>query len=149
MHVSSTVAPSIQKLFAAAQAAGYPLVFASGYRSEAYQQQLYQSYVQRDGQAAADRYSARPGTSEHQTGLAFDVCAAGTSCDLEQSFGNTAAGKWIANNAHTYGFILHYLQGKEALTGYQYEPWHLRYVGPELATELHRQGLTPEEFFGL
>jgi D-alanyl-D-alanine carboxypeptidase len=110
---------------------------------------LYNGYVAKDGQAAADRYSAKPGTSEHQTGLAMDVCLANSGCSLEQAFGDTPAGKWVAANAHKYGFIVRYLPGKDAITGYEYEPWHLRYVGIELATELQRNNKTMEEFFGL
>lgn len=149
MKLSSKLANDVVDLFNAAKTAGYPLVLASGYRSYAYQVQLYNGYVQKDGQAAADRYSAKPGTSEHQTGLAFDVCAINASCDLQQSFGQTPTGKWLAGYAYQYGFIIRYIDGKESVTGYKYEPWHLRYVGKELAGQLHTSGQTMEEFFGL
>ena len=149
MKLSTPTARSAETLFAAAKEAGYSLMLASGYRSQALQKVLYNGYVAKDGQAAADRYSAKPGTSEHQTGLAMDVCLANSSCSLEQAFGETPAGKWIAANAHKYGFIVRYLPGKDAITGYEYEPWHLRYVGIELATELQRNNKTMEEFFGL
>lgn len=149
MKIRSDVAPEVEQLFAAAASAGHNLLFASGYRSEALQKQLYDGYVRTDGQEAADRSSAKPGTSEHQTGLAFDICLAKSSCDLEQSFGTTPAGQWIADHAHEYGFVVRYQPGKERITGYEYEPWHLRYVGIELATELHSKRLTMEEFFGL
>jgi LAS superfamily LD-carboxypeptidase LdcB len=149
MHVSNTIVPDLVKLFTAAQSAGQSLVLASGYRSVAYQQQLYDGYIKSSGQAAADRYSAKPGTSEHQTGLAFDVCAANTNCDLVQSFGDTPAGQWLALHAHEYGFIIRYAKDKEAITGYEYEPWHLRYVGTDLATELYTTQKTMEEFFGI
>lgn len=149
MHIRSDVAPSVEKMFADAASAGHALLFASGYRSEAMQTQLYNNYVRMDGQAAADRYSAKPGTSEHQTGMAFDVCLQNSGCDLVESFGQTPAGIWIADNAHKYGFIVRYLPGKESITGYMYEPWHLRYIGTELATKLRETGQTMEEFFGL
>lgn len=149
MHIRGDVAPSVQKMFTDAASAGHALLFASGYRSEGMQAQLYNNYVRMDGQAAADRYSAKPGTSEHQTGLAFDVCLQNSGCSLVESFGQTPAGIWIAENAHTYGFVVRYQPGKESITGYMYEPWHLRYVGPELATELRKTGQTMEEYFGL
>ncbi|MEI6480735.1 MAG: M15 family metallopeptidase [Candidatus Saccharibacteria bacterium] len=149
MKIRSDIAPSIEAMFGAAKDRNINLLFASGYRSEAYQRQLYSSYVAKDGQEAADRYSAKPGTSEHQTGLAFDVCEVGTNCDLEISFGTTEAGKWIAENAPKFGFIVRYQKGKEASTGYQYEPWHLRFVGKPLANELRKKNLTMEEFFNL
>lgn len=150
MHFSNSAAPELVEMFAAAQAEGVGLVFGSGYRSEAYQRTLYNGYVAQDGQAAADRYSARPGTSEHQTGLAFDATASNGKCHLEACFADTPEGKWIAANSYKYGFVIRYVQGKESVTGYEYEPWHLRYVGKELAAEMHRTGtLTLEEFFGL
>lgn len=125
-----------------AYALGYDMSLLSGYRSYDYQKQLYESYVARDGQAAADRYSARPGTSEHQTGLAFDVAS------LEQSFGQSEAGIWLANHAHEYGFIIRYPQGKEHITGYMYEPWHIRYLGYDVANDVYASGLTLEEYLG-
>lgn len=152
MQLDKRAADALPALFMAARAAGYPLKFGSGYRSESYQMMLYNNYVAKDGQAAADRYSAKPGTSEHQTGLALDVCIESTSCSEEQldiSFGLTDTGKWLAQHAHEYGFIVRYLNGKEAVTGYQYEPWHLRYVGKDLAIQLFNSGQTMEEFFGI
>ncbi|MBW3569449.1 M15 family metallopeptidase [Candidatus Parcubacteria bacterium] len=147
--IKSGVAKSIEAMFAAAQTAGYQLMFASGYRSADLQAVYYNGYVARDGQAAADKYSARPGTSEHQTGLAFDISRIDRKCYLEVCFGETPEGKWLAQNAHEYGFTLRYKQGKENVTGYQYEPWHFRYVGRELAAKLHETGQTMEEFFEL
>ena len=133
------------KLMADAQQAGNPIYVISSYRSYSNQASTYQGWVNRDGQALADTYSARPGHSEHQTGLAVDL--GNGTCDLEICFGNTIAGKWLAMNAHEYGFIIRYLDGKDNVTGYQYEPWHLRYVGKELASELNNKTL--EEFFDL
>jgi D-alanyl-D-alanine carboxypeptidase len=147
MKVSSVMAPSLEALFAAAKNDGVTLRLSSAYRSEALQTQFYSSYVARDGQEAADKYSARPGTSEHQTGLAADIIPANDACHLQVCFGDMAEGKWLAAHAHEHGFIIRYLDGKESITTYQYEPWHLRYVGNELASELHKNGLTMEEFF--
>lgn len=136
-------------MFNAAKADDVTLVFGSGYRSYALQKQFYDSYVARDGQAAADRYSARPGTSEHQTGLSFDVTSNTGQCHLEICFEDMEEGQWVKTNAHKYGFIIRYPDGKEEVTGYQYEPWHLRYVGRELATEINHKNQTLEEFFSL
>lgn len=136
-------------MFKAAKDDGVTLVFGSGYRSYALQKQFYDSYVARDGQAAADRYSARPGTSEHQTGLSFDVTSISGKCHLEVCFEDLPEGQWVRDHAHEYGFIIRYPNGKENVTGYQYEPWHLRYVGRELSAEIHRTNQTLEEFFNL
>ncbi len=150
MQYRKSATPALEELFAAAKQDGIDLVFGSGYRSEALQRQFYNSYVASDGQEAADRYSARPGTSEHQTGLSFDATASNGACHLEKCFADTPEGKWLVANAHTYGFIVRYAQGKEAITGYDYEPWHMRFVGKELAIEMHRTGVqTLEEYFNL
>ena len=114
----------------------------SGFRSYGTQAQLYQSYVNKEGQAAADRYSARPGYSEHQTGLAFDVT--GTNGQLVEDAG---AAQWLLDHAADYGFVVRYLKGKESVTGYMHEEWHLRYVGKE-AKEIAASGLTLEEYYG-
>lgn len=115
----------------------------SGFRSYDYQAKLYQNYVNRDGQERADRYSARAGYSEHQTGLAFDLCS--NSGALLQS---ETECKWVKDNAYKYGFIVRYLEEKEDITGYMYEPWHLRYVG-DLAKDIYDSGLTLEEYLGV
>lgn len=149
MQIRKVVISSLEKMFKKAEVDGVQLVFGSGFRSYELQKQFYDSYVAKDGQVAADRYSARPGTSEHQTGLTFDVTSVGGSCDLEICFGDTPEGQWIAKHAHEFGFIIRYPDGKESITTYQFEPWHLRYVGEPLAQELARTGKTMEEFFGL
>ncbi len=149
MNAHQIIEPDLIRMFSSAAADGVTLVFGSGYRSEALQRQFYNSYVAQDGQIAADRYSARPGTSEHQTGLSFDATSTSGTCHLEICFEDTPEGKWLAEHAHKYGFIIRYPNGKENITGYQYEPWHMRYVGTELATELKNSGQTMEEFFGL
>lgn len=148
MKIRADVGAAIEQLFAAATAAGHSPMLSSGYRSYSYQVSLYGSYVKSQGQAEADKQSARPGYSEHQTGLAFDICNAG-NCQLVQSFSDTPLGQWVAAHAHEYGFIIRYLNGKQGITGYIYEPWHLRYVGVDTATQVKNSGKTLEEFFGL
>ena len=124
-------------------AQGYNVGYAySGFRSYDYQKVLYQNYVNKDGQAAADRYSARPGYSEHQTGLVFDLTdKAGNLLE------DAAASNWLRNNAHRYGFVVRYQPGKEASTGYMPEAWHIRYIGKE-ADEVYHSGLSLEEYYG-
>ena len=137
--------PDLEKLVATARAAGVTLRVGSGYRSYATQASLFASYARRHGEAAASRFSSRPGHSEHQSGLAVDFAGADQTCWVDDCFERTAAGKWLAAHAHEYGFILRYPRGKEKITGYQYEPWHFRYVGRELAGALYQSGLTMEE----
>ncbi|MGT2711768.1 LD-carboxypeptidase LdcB/DacB [Streptococcus oriscaviae] len=115
----------------------------SGFRSYETQAGLYQSYVSQDGQANADRYSARPGYSEHQTGLAFDLIDASGNL-LEEP----TAAQWLRHHAHEYGFIVRYLPEKEGITGYMAEAWHIRYIGKE-ATDIYESGLTLEEYYGV
>lgn len=150
MQVRNVIAAPMEQLFAAASAQHVPLMLSSGYRSYTYQTGLYNDYVNTSGQASADTFSARPGYSEHQTGLAFDVEPLDQQCDVDQCFANLPAGKWIAANAYKYGFILRYPADKIGVTGFMYEPWHLRYVGTALSTEMHKDHIeTLEEFFGL
>ena len=138
-----TAKAAFLKLIAQMQKEGYAVSNNySGFRSYGTQAQLYQSYVNREGQAAADRYSARPGYSEHQTGLAFDVI--GTNGRLVEDAG---AAQWLLDHAADYGFVVRYLKGKESVTGYMHEEWHLRYVGKE-AKEIAASGLTLEEYYG-
>lgn len=149
MQVSQQIAPALEQMYKASQTAGLDFMLISGFRSFATQKDLYEGFVRTQGQAEADRISAKPGTSEHQTGLVVDLGRADKTCELETCFGDTAEGKWLAAHAHEYGFIIRYPKGKEAIVGYQYEPWHVRYVGPELAAELTAKQQTMEEFFGL
>ncbi len=144
-------AKALESLFAKAISEGHPLKMGSAYRSAELQNVYYSNYVSAYGQAEADTFSARPGTSEHQLGISADVSGVDMSCYLETCFGGTPEGLWVAENAHNFGFIIRYPLGKEGITGYQYEPWHLRFVGIELAKEMHRQdqGQTLEEFFEL
>ncbi|MBS1675604.1 MAG: M15 family metallopeptidase [Actinobacteria bacterium] len=145
------VAPALDQLSAAADAAGVGrIALASGYRSYATQVQTYSSQIQQYGQAQGDALSARPGFSEHQTGLAADVVSCAGGCGDIDSFGGTSAGEWVAANGWQYGFVVRYVAGQSAVTGYDPEPWHLRYVGPALAAAYHDGGFaTLEQFFGL
>ena len=138
-----TAKAELLKLIAAMQEAGFPISdHYSGFRSYEIQTQLYQDYVNKDGKAEADRYSARPGYSEHQTGLAFDLI--GTDGDLVTE---EKAAQWLLDHAADYGFVVRYLKGKEKETGYMAEEWHLRYVGKE-AKEIAASGLSLEEYYG-
>ena len=138
-----TAKAELLKLIAAMQQAGFPISDNySGFRSYETQTQLYQNYVDKDGKAEADRYSARPGYSEHQTGLAFDLI--GTNGDLVTE---EKAAQWLLDHAADYGFVVRYLKGKEKETGYMAEEWHLRYVGKE-AKDIAASGLSLEEYYG-
>ncbi|HHX57221.1 MAG TPA: M15 family metallopeptidase [Clostridiales bacterium] len=141
--LDETVVNSFYQMQEEVKAEGLSIWVASGFRSYEDQDRIYNRYVAREGQAAADTFSARAGFSEHQTGLAFDLNS------IDDSFADTAEGAWVADNAHRYGFIIRYPKGKESITGYKYEPWHLRYVGIEFATELYNSGLTLEEYFNI
>jgi len=122
----------------------------SAYRSYATQVSVYNGWVAQKGQAGADLTSARPGHSEHQTGLAIDISARPAACSLQACFANTPQGIWLAANAWRFGFVLRYPSGKTSITGYEFEPWHYRYVGVALATQIREEGSpTLEEFFGL
>ena len=125
----------------AAAARGTSLKINSAYRSAAYQSQLYWSYVARDGRAVADTYSARPGHSEHQTGLAVDLAAPGGRCYLQRCFGDTPSGRWVARRAHVFGFVMSYPRGRRRDSGFAYEPWHFRYVGPQVAGRMRELGI--------
>jgi D-alanyl-D-alanine carboxypeptidase len=126
------------------------LILNSGFRTFKNQQVLYNRTRDTRGLAVAEKLSARPGHSEHQLGLAADFSVRGQGCVIMVCFGNTEAGRWLAENAHEYGFVLRYPKGFKTTTGFQYEPWHFRYVGVELATEMKIKGIkTLEEFWGL
>ncbi|KGA81782.1 D-alanyl-D-alanine carboxypeptidase [Lysinibacillus fusiformis] len=141
---------ALNQMLEAAKQQGFDLVAFSGYRSFEYQTTLYNNYVNRDGQAAADRYSARPGYSEHQTGLAFDIGERGKEdVWLTEEFGETPAGQWLFAHAQEYGFILRFPQNKEEITGYMYESWHYRFVGKDVAKEIAKQSITLEEYLGV
>lgn len=148
--VDAEAEKALNTMLAAAKQQGFDLVAFSGYRSFEYQTTLYNNYVNRDGKDAADRYSARPGYSEHQTGLAFDIGEKGKEkLWLTAEFGETPAGKWLAEQAQEYGFILRFPQNAEDITGYMYESWHFRYVGIDIAKEIKQQNVTLEEYLGV
>ena len=144
-------ADAVITLFATASAeAGLTLASNSAYRSYDSQVSVYNQDVAANGQAFADTSTARPGTSEHQTGLAIDIGASSGNCSLSTCFGDTAEGQWLAANAWRFGFLLRYPADKTDITGYAFEPWHYRYIGADLSTEMHNTGVgTLEEFFGL
>lgn len=143
-------ATGLEEMFAAAKKESINLLLASGYRSFTLQTSVYNRYVSTQGQATADSQSARPGYSEHQTGLAVDVGAANRTCEIQSCFANTQEGKWVAENAYKYGFVVRYQNGTESTVGYIYEPWHIRFVGKTLSTEIKKQNYpTLEKFFGL
>lgn len=150
-HVSAVMAPALEQMVNAASAQGINLNLQSGYRSYSFQVSLYNRYVSEQGQIVADEQSARPGYSEHQTGLAADLGSPDTpACEVAQCFGNTPAGEWLAANADKYGFIVRYPEGEQQITGYEYEPWHVRYVGTYLSTQMHNKGITTlESYFHL
>lgn len=157
-HLPSTYAPGesaearseFNNMISKAKLEGYNLTAFSTYRSYTYQKGLFDRYVKNNGVKAANRFSARAGESEHQTGLAFDVGEIGKEKQwVNPTFGNTTAGKWVAQNAHNFGFIIRYPAEKESITGYIYEPWHLRYLGIDVATEVYTSGLTLEEYLGI
>lgn len=128
---------------AAAAADGISLWILSSFRSYEDQDVIYNRYVAQDGRDAADTYSSRPGHSDHQTGYTFDLNS------LEQDFQYDPAGQWLDKNCYKYGFIIRYPKGKESSTGYMYEPWHVRYIGVDLATKVTQSGLSLEEYFGI
>ncbi len=143
LKLRKEAADAFDDLCAAAKKDGYTILGASGYRSYAYQQTLYDNYVKQDGVADADTYSARPGYSEHQTGLAIDVKNPTTAYD---KFGTTKEYQWAKDNIHKYGFIIRYLPETIHITGYQSEEWHFRYVGVETATKVYEMGITYDEY---
>ncbi|WP_018760403.1 M15 family metallopeptidase [Arthrobacter sp. 135MFCol5.1] len=148
--LNSTTAAAAEALFAAAARDGVAMVLASGYRSYGTQVTTYNGYVAARGQADADTASARPGHSEHQTGWAFDIGDGGGACSFEPCFADQPAATWAKANAYRYGFVVRYPWMLHPITGYYYEPWHLRFVGVEAATDMAKRGIgTLEEYFGL
>jgi zinc D-Ala-D-Ala carboxypeptidase len=143
----AVAAGAIKELFTDAEAQGITFLGVSAYRSHATQTALFHSYVSKDGYEKALTYSALPGTSEHETGLAIDVTGGDGECAAEDCFAGTKEAIWLEENAADYGFIIRYPKGKTAITGYQYEPWHLRYVGKSIALKIMNQGITLEEFY--
>jgi zinc D-Ala-D-Ala carboxypeptidase len=146
-YLQANAARALERLFKAASDAGHRLYGVSGYRSYATQKSIFERNAAQKGEEVANRTSARPGQSEHQTGLAMDISSASVDYRLSTSFGDTAEGKWVRDNAYKYGFIIRYPKGTEGITGYSYEPWHIRYVGTTAADYIYRNNLTLEEYF--
>ena len=140
-------AEGLEKMFLAAkEEEKIQLLAVSGYRSYAKQDRIYEKKAKKVGEEGADEYVAKPGTSEHQLGLAMDLGEKDVHTSLTASFANTKAGLWLAGNAHRFGFIIRYQLGWEEITGYQYEPWHVRYVGIDHATKMHQRHIPLEEY---
>ncbi len=159
VELESTVALAAEALVRELHACGYDDIrITSGYRTYTYQQSLFQTYLAQEQKKHPDwteaqcmaevaTYSARPGESEHQTGLCMDLIST-EYIALDETFAQNPVYAYLVENAHHFGFILRYPKGDEATTGYTYEPWHYRFVGIEAATEIHRQGITLEEYLG-
>lgn len=148
LSVDTRIIEKVEQLFADAKKADLEIMLASAYRSVELQDFYYTNYVNTYSQEEADKFSAKPGHSEHQTGLAIDIAELNdNSCYLEQCFAATEAGEWLKSNAHRYGFILRYPKDESDITGYQFEPWHFRYVGKNVAKVIYEQELTFEEFY--
>lgn len=149
-RMRADAATALGSMFAAAKTAGFSLRADSGYRSYSDQVAAYGSLVRAYGQTYAETVSARPGYSEHQTGRAVDIGLTSGECSLDTCFGDLPAGKWLAANAYKYGFLLRYTAADSKVTGYSPEPWHFRYIGTDLAGEMHKQNVpTLEQFFGV
>lgn len=147
-YLREVAADALEVLFEAAiSEEGLYLFGVSGYRSYETQERIFNYNVSQRGEEEANKVSARPGQSEHQTGLTMDISSQSASFSLETYFGQTPEGLWVADNAHLYGFHVHYLEDKVAETGYSYEPWHLRYLGVDFATYLYEAHLTIDEFY--
>ncbi|HLR79752.1 MAG TPA: D-alanyl-D-alanine carboxypeptidase family protein [Bacillota bacterium] len=145
-QMRKVAARALEDLFKDADDAGLDLFAQSGYRSYERQEAIFAANIEKNGEKAANKYSARPGESEHQSGLTMDVTSPGVEYDLVIAFEDTPEGKWIKKHASDYGFIIRYPKGKEDITQYQYEPWHLRYVGKKAAKEIMQEDITLEEY---
>ncbi|KON87550.1 peptidase M15 [Sporosarcina globispora] len=148
-YMRQDAAKGLEKLFTGALNEGVELFAVSGYRSFTRQSQVFEAEVSRVGKEKAVQAVAIPGSSEHQTGLTMDISSRSANLELSEEFGETKEGKWLAENAYRYGFILRYPKGKEAITGYKYEPWHFRYVGTEAAKVIYEKKWTLEEYFDI
>ena len=137
---------ALTELFMDAKSKGFEFWAVSGYRSYDRQVYLFNNYAKKHGEEDANRFSARPGQSEHQTGITMDVSIESLNYDLVEELGETPEGKWLEGNAHKFGFIIRYPKETEHITGYQYEPWHIRYLGKELASKVFESKLTYDEY---
>ena len=147
-YLQPIAATALEELFAAAETDGFHLVLRCGFRSYKLQKSIYTWNLKTFGYYEVTRYHALPGTSEHQTGLAVDLCCEATNYDNNFDFLNTDEYAWLLENAHLYGWILRYPEDKTEITGYNFEPWHFRYVGIELATYLKEHDIVLEEYYG-
>lgn len=147
MYMRREAAEALEELFAEAELAGIELYALSGYRPYKIQKCIFEMEVRQKGEELANTTVAYPGQSEHQTGLAMDITRKSAPYLLDYSFGQTPEGIWLYKNCHKYGFIVRYPEGKEDITGYSYEPWHIRYVGRDVAHYLYENNLALEEFF--
>ncbi|MGD6966676.1 M15 family metallopeptidase [Rossellomorea vietnamensis] len=146
-YIREEAAKALEEMFAAAEKDGQYLTAISGYRSYQYQQALLEREIKQFGEEKAVKAVAPPGNSEHQSGLAMDISSKSNDFQVSEELENTPEGKWMKENAHKFGFILRYPRGKEDITGYQYEPWHYRYVGKEAAQVIFENDWTLEEYF--
>ncbi|MET3195770.1 M15 family metallopeptidase [Bacillus sp. OAE603] len=140
---------ALNKLFTGAKKDNIYLSGVSAYRSYVTQKAVFNRYVKEDGYANARKYCALPGSSEHQTGLAIDVSSSTGKCAAQSCFANTKEAKWLQSKSTNYGFIIRYPKGKESITGYKYEPWHIRYVGVPLAKQMKKRNITLEEYYNV
>ena len=149
--ISAKAKPDLDAMVQAASVSGISLPIVSSYRSYGYQLSLYNNYVSIYGQAATDTFSARAGYSEHQTCFAIDFGSnTQTTCNLDTCFDQTPEGKWLADNAYKFGFLLRYTTAKQSITGYKNEPWHYRSIGRDLAQDMKIKGiLTLVEYFDI
>lgn len=146
-YMRKEAALALESLCQDALSEGLEIFAISGYRSYERQQEIYENNLKTRGTTHTNQYSAKPGYSEHQTGLVMDVSCESEGFDLQESFGETPEGIWLAQNCAKYGFVIRYPEGKENITGYAYEPWHIRYLGIELATYLTENNLTLDEYY--
>lgn len=147
LRLRAVALEALRRLVAAAHAEGLQLVVSSAYRSYQTQVATFNYWVRVLGEARAARVSARPGHSEHQLGTTVDLTSPRVNYQLSEAFGQTPEGRWLQANAHRFGFVMSYPAGQEEITGYDYEPWHYRYVGVEVATWVHEAGISLEEYF--
>ncbi len=148
-YMRQEAAEHLDAMCEAAAEAGHEMGIRTAYRPYSYQKAIFNDYAARYGEEEANKFSARPGQSEHQTGLCADVTSPSVDYKLTTDYGKAPEGIWLAENAHKFGFIIRYPLGKEDITGYQYEPWHVRYVGVEDAGQIYERGITLEEYLGI
>ncbi|WP_275695614.1 M15 family metallopeptidase [Ferdinandcohnia quinoae] len=146
-YIRKEAGDALEKLFDLGKKQNIHLFAVSGYRSYIRQKSVFDNEVKNYGLEHAEKLVATPGESEHQSGLAMDITSSSVNYTLTEDFGATTEGKWVKDNAHLFGFIIRYPKGKETITGYNYEPWHLRYVGVQIATLIYENDLTLEEYF--